>query len=441
MAFGIPGVISRMFSRRGGREASFYEGPQVFYPRELRDAQTISDIIRKVPVVSASMRHYLDLGGRAKWDVRPAETGDGSPRAAEEMAARVKANLFEDLDWPEFVRRALTYKLYGYALLEWTAAQAEDGSYRFSKISPVAQSTVTSWRTDENGDLVSFTQNHRTEIPREKAVYVGATAINDTMEGFGYLKAVEKTARDLVELDDFERTGFLNAVAGLTKIFAPRAELLKQRDMAADDEERKAIQAQLNALDEVANAPGRNLGGKSLKLDSEPWSAQDEAGRPSTTRKWDVEVLRGGAEGVSELQEAKRTRKRDIMTVFGTEFMDLGDQSGSRALAEAKYGQFGLMVEDSLQAVKRAAQSDLVERLFGLNPTWDRDLIPDLTVQSAALLSPLEKIEAFERIKAIEAQDAEDPALPDLRSELGVAATADVDRGEARTEVREEDGG
>ena len=74
-----------------------------------------SDILANVSIVGASVRFFLNLIGKAKWTVQPA---DDSPEAV--RLAELVDDILHDMatPWPQVVRRSAMFRFWGFSIQE-----------------------------------------------------------------------------------------------------------------------------------------------------------------------------------------------------------------------------------------------------------------------------------------------------------------------------------
>ena len=90
------------------------------------------------------------------------------------------------MPWRGVVRKAATYKFYGFSIQEWTAKRLDNGLIGIGRIDARPQSTIERWMRDDVGDIESVWQrspqnSNEIEIPRDKLIYIVDDALR---EGF-----------------------------------------------------------------------------------------------------------------------------------------------------------------------------------------------------------------------------------------------------------------
>lgn len=395
-----------------------------------------SELLTNTSIIATGVRYFLLLLSSPEWTVEPAKDEDGEPLpGAVEVADFIKDCLHDmETPWARIVRRAALYRFHGFSLQEWTAKPREDGRLGFLDIEPRPQSTIERWDM-ERGKVIGVTQwinyvsggKERGELylPRERLVYVVDDSLHESPEGLGLFRHLVRPAERLRAYEELEELAFETDLRGVPIGRAPLTELReavqnKQLDAA------KALRAR-SAVDAFVRNKLKN-GKKGLVLNSETYRNLDEAASPSNVRKYDVELLRGEADGTAEVAAAIQRMNQEIARLLGVEHLMLGsDGTGSLALGQTKLSNFFLTVTSTQKDLSETFDRDVVRVLCDLNGI-PKELRPrlrpeeiDMTDVEAlgALLSDLSTAGA--------PLEPGDPAVNDIRARVGLPAAPEPD--------------
>ncbi len=390
--------------------------------------KTYSEILANTSIVAAGVRYFLNLVTKVRWNFMPSDA-DTDGRFAE-LAERM---LTEDpaTPWHRIVRRAAMYRFYGFSIQEWTAERGEDGFLTFADVAPRAQVTIERWDADVEGKILGVLQRSPQDsrdiyIPREKVMYIVDDTLSDTPDGLGLFRHLVAPAQRLSRYEQLEGFGFETDLRGIPIGRGPFSELAEAvRGGSISESQRVAIEAPLRAFikDHVKSA---NLG---MLLDSITYQSQDESGRPSPNKQWDVEILKGSATSFSENAAAIERLNREMARILGVEQLMLGsDSAGSFAMSKDKTNSFFLSVDSSLTELRAAVKDDLLDTIWELNG-WPDEMKPTLTTD-AVRFTDVEEVAATLRDMATAGAplDPEDPVIDDVRDLMGVSKPVRVGR-------------
>lgn len=407
--------------------------------------QTYSDMLVNVDIIGASVRYFLNLGGKATWTVVPA---DDTP-AAEDVAEFVD-EVINDMRTPFYrvVRRALMQKWYGFSVQEWTAKRREDGKIGLLDIEPRPQHTIILWDTDEHGHVLGMVQQSpltsaEIYLPRSKVVYVVDDSLSDSPEGLGIFRHMTRTAQFLMRYEDLEKFGFENDLRGIPKARIPYQALQGLVDNGKiTAAEKAAITAPLEAF--VAQHLKSPQAG--IAVDSSTYRDEGENRTPSGTPLWDMELLTGGSTSLEAVANAIERLQRQLARLAGTEGLLLGgDKVGSLALSEDKSQNFAVVIDSALTELKETFDQDIIGTIMELNGIPD-DLWPsfkpeqiqyrsidqltkallDLSLAGAPLMPDDPAVDVIRELAGLPPQP--DPDLLDLnlRTDVGGVGEGDV---------------
>lgn len=389
------GFLDSMFRFLRGRSFAEKEplgagGTQVvggYLVRADRDARlqgqarytTFSENLANVDIIAAGVRHYLDLIGAASWRFMPVDESEEAKRLAEQVE-----KILHDMETPLFrvVRRAATFKLYGFAVSEWTAKMNDDGVVGLFDVEPRPQATIERWDVDFTGTVHGMVQRSPHDsseiyLPRAKVLYLVDDALDDSPEGHGLFRACAPHAKLLTAYEKLERIGYQSDISGIPIGRVPLAlleEAVTQGRISKEERDAK-VQVVMDFL--AGHVKSEDL---AILLDSTPYESTGDGRRaPGQVRQWDVEVMKSTPTAQEFLAAAVERKTRSIARILGVEHLLLGsDSRGSNAMAEGKTKSFGLLVDSALSAVRASIESDLICRLFELNG-WPFELMPIVT--------------------------------------------------------------
>ena len=352
--------------------------------------KTFDKIHRQLAVVAMSITWYLDLIGAAQWNLEAAE-GDEDERV-KDLFQQI---LFEDsaTSWEDINKYAAMSRFFGFALQEITARRQDDGSYTLQDIAPRPQNTIESWRIEE-GVLVAANQSvngRRVEIPIEKLIYIANRAIETGPEGQGLFDVIASDAIRLMDLIKTLDFGFERDLRGIPIGRVPAAEIEEQTSNLTEDEKASVVQALVKPVVDAVKLWRRTDNETGLLLESETHSYEDKDGvqKPTAVRKYDIDLLRGDAQGLKEVQQEVTYLNQNIARALGTEARLLGSSSaGSYALSRDKTDQFSLAIEAQLRDNRREFQRKLIP-LFGRLNNIPEELYPILVVESPENYDPV----------------------------------------------------
>ena len=391
--------------------------------------RTYSDILANTSIVAASVRYYLNLICKSEWSFDPSEADTSG-----EFAERLEKILIDDMmtPWHRVVRRAAMYRFYGFSVQEWRAMRNEEGWIGYADVRPRPQSTIEKWDTDlESGDVIGIVQRRPQDseylyVPREKLLYMTDDAISDSPIGLGILRHMVDPAERLLRYEQLEGFGFEVDLRNVPVGKAPLAEIYEA--VASGD----ITETQANALvagikDFVSNhAANPALGSRGLVVDSSVYTSRDDREYPSTSQKYDMQLLSGDQSGLSDVAAAIERVNREMARIMGTEQLLLGAHTGgSYALSQDKTGQFYLMIDSTLMEVQEMIERDLIDRLWMLNG-WADEMKPVVNTE-AVRLRDVEQIATTLRdlAQAGAMLAPNDPIVSQVRDLMGVERPPD----------------
>jgi hypothetical protein len=384
--------------------------------------RTFSDTLTNVSIVAAGTRYFLNLVSKPLWKLDPNDHPD-SARYAELVESMMYGAQAQDTPWHRIVRRAATYRFYGFSVQEWTARQRPDGLIGMEDISARPQSTIEQWDRDEQGRVYNILQRSPTtgkliRLPRWKTIYVVDDSVSDSPEGLGLFRHIAESVRRLRRYEQLEGWGFETDLRGIPVARAPLAALqeLKTAGTLTQAQFDKAIAGLTKFLQGHVRAP--NLG---IMLDSITYEDR-ETRNPSSQKKWDIELLRADANSQPEVLKAIDRLNREIARVLGVEQLLLGDNGiGSFAMAKEKNHNFAIVIDATLEELREAFQRDWLGPIFRLNG-WPLEAMPEIKTDKLQFRNIDDVTNALQRMATAGAPlMPDDPAINELRDLLGLS--------------------
>ena len=411
---GVPGTA--IF---GGYVQNDEKNPNLGSPSERY--KTYSEILANTSIVATGTRYYLNLVAKAKWQFQPSD--EDTDKKFAELAEEI---LTKDADtpWHRIVRRAAMYRFYGFSVQEWTARRREDGVITLADVAPRPQSTIERWDVAVDGTVLGMLQRSPQDareiyIPRPKTLYIADDTLSDSPEGVGLFRHLVAPSQRLARYEQLEGFGFETDLRGVPigrGPFTELAEMVERGDLS----ETQRAQAEAPIRSFIQNhVKTAQLG---MLLDSITYQSQDESGRPSAVKQWDVDILRGSATSFRDNATAIERINREMARTLGVEQLMLGsDSAGSFAMSKDKTNSFYLLVDGSLTEIREQVNKDLLDTFWKLNGYPD-EMKPRMTTE-AVRFTDVEQIAGTLRDMATAGAPLlpDDPIIDELRDLMGVS--------------------
>lgn len=386
-------------------------------------------------IVSASVNYYLNMCTRPGWEFDSVDDTAEAKKYAELTDRALRGSL--ETPWHQIVKRAATYRLYGFSLQEWIAKRQDDGVIALTDIQPRLQRTIQRWDVDTFG-VVSGVVQHSVHdgqeyyIPRRKLLYAVDNAFDDSPEGDGLFRQAVESAKLLARLQQLEMWGFETDLKGMPIVRAPLAHLQELVDKGPENggitqEEMDSILAPFKEfLRKHVKTPEL-----AMMLDSMVYHSLGENSQPSTSKMFDFDILKGEVTANSQKAagEAIERYNWDIARTFGTETLLLGANGrGAYALSKDKTQNLLMVVDGVLLDVAAFVRKDLIGAVFRLN-NWPVKYMPR-PVTDAITYRDVETITGalLELAKAGAPMSPDDPAYNIIRRAIGLPRAPEVNR-------------
>jgi len=397
---------------------------------------TYADIMINTAVVASGVRYFINLVAKASWKVVSANDTD----QAKELAEFVESVIDKlNTPWPRVVRRATTFRFYGFGIHEWTAILRKDGRIGFKSLNHRPQHTIERWNTDIHGQVNGFWQGGLSQagtadvyIPRLKTVYLVDDALSDSPEGLGVLRHLVEPNRVRKRYMQLEGRGYERDLNGIPVGKVPYTAL--NRAVAQGIYTRDQADGFIRALESFVTMEAKGTA-TGLILDSQPYETIGEAGRSvSSISQWGVELLKGGSQAHQPMAAAIERTNREMARIIGTEGLMLGgDGAGSLALSKDKSSTLLLQANSTLVDL-RGGMRDIIDALWELNG-FDEELKPSFATEEIQQRDAEAVTNALKNMSAAGATlDPRDSAVNDVRDLLGISQ---MDPKHAEEQVKE----
>lgn len=395
------------------------ENPKWVGPEKYRQA---AEIVVNVSVVAAGVHYFLNLISHPRWHAKPR---DPKSHEAKEAADWVN-ELLEDTEipWSNIVRHAAMYRFHGFSIQEWIAKKRDDGLIGLRTVEPRPQHTIEQWALDDRGTVLGvFQRNPQTGellgLPRFKLLYIVEDSLTDNPEGLGVFRHLAESYARLKRLQEIEVRGYERDLRGIPIGRAPLSHINQAVEAGLMD--KTQAKRLIEGIESIIQMQVRNVD-TGVLLDSATYTTVTAGGpQVSPEKMWDLSLLSGPGQGLSEIANSIERIQREIARVIGVEHLMLGDQGGSRAVAQDKSRNVYLIASSVLKLIVKSAENDILRPIWGLN-SFDPRIMPKLHAEDIAPRDALEVTTALARMAQSGAVLApNDPAINDVRDLLGIS--------------------
>ena len=361
----------------------------------------------------------------SQWKVK-AYTGPSRPDDAEEQA-RFLEECLEDLDksWSDVIIDVLSFLTFGFSVHEIVykkrlgptnpnkrfRSKFNDGKYGWRKFPIRSQETIEKFNVDEDGDLVSVTQNDffagkKAVIPLDRFLLFRTTTYKDNPYGRSILRSAYRAYYYRKNIETIEAIGIERNLAGVPVIRVP-GELFD----GSEDNVKRLAQFELM---------GRNLKRNDQTYVLLPSDIYGDSTAATGDSQYSIELLQGtGSANTNQNQTIERWDRRIAQSMLADFLLTGGQSVGSYSLASTKYDAFQTAIESYLDVIKQQMNEKAIPMLFELNG-YDPSKCPKLE-HSGISEDSLESLGTF--IRNVSGYLTPDDSVEDLiRERLGVSA-------------------
>lgn len=406
--------------------------------------KTFDEMLLNTSIVAASVRYYLNMISRPGWEFEAVDDTSEAHRYAELCDEALRGHL--NTPWHRIVKRAATYRLYGFSTQEWVAKRVEGSQGTMIALTDIQnrlQRTVEKWDVDQVGVVNGIVQRSPHDgleyyVPRSKLMYLVDDAFDDSPEGLGLFRQAVSAHQYLSRFMQLEAWGYETDLRGTPLVRAPLSWLQREVDEGRMTEEKmeEILAPFKDVLDNHVRTP--ELG---LMLDSMVYHSEGEQVMPSNNKMFDFGVITG--EVTANAQQAVSVAISrllwDIARIFGTETLLLGaDGKGSYAISKDKTQNLLMVVDGVLLDVAAQVKRDLIATLFRLNG-WPTKYMPN-PVTDAIVYRDIEDIAntLLSMAKAGAVLSPDDPCIPVIRRALGLPRPPEINRAAEALIARDE---
>lgn len=321
------------------------------------------------PVIGTMLFAIDMLMRQVEWDVEPHENGN------EDEPEFLKGCMNDmSVSWSDFISEVLSMLIYGWSFFEIVykerdgfkkegsrkpSSNFDDGKVGWAKFAIRAQSSLTQWKFDYNGNVTDFVQRAAPDyeervIPMQKGLLFRTTTSKNNPEGRSMLRTAYRPWYYKKRFEEVEGTGIERDLAGL-----PMVEV-DSDIMTSENSDDMAFMASIRTL--IQNVRQDKEAGIIFPLIIHPETGQKMA---------EFSLLTSGGSRSFDLGSViQRLDSRIAMTTLA-DFVLLGHQggttSGSYALSSDKTNLFAQAIGAWLGAVEDVINRFAVQRLWRMN--------------------------------------------------------------------------
>lgn len=396
-----------------------------------RKYKTYDEMLLDTSIVASSVRYYLNMIARPGWEFNAVDDKPEAKKYAELTDEALRGHL--TVPWHRVIKRAATYRLYGFNTQEWVAQRQKSGIIALTDIQSRLQRTIELWDVDQVGVVSGIVQRSPHDgglyyVPREKLLYLVDDAFDDSPEGLGLFRQAVAANQYLARFLQLEAWGYETDLKGTPMIRAPLSYLQQQVDDGNITEEKMAeiLQPFKTLLQNHVRTP--ELG---LMLDSMVYHGEGENAQPSSNKMFDFSVITGEvtANAQQAVSVAIERLNWDIARIFGTETLLLGANGrGAYALSKDKTQNLLMVVDGVLLDVAAQVTKDLIRPIFRMNG-WPEEYMPRPTTD-AIVYRDIETITSalLDMAKSGAVLSPEDEAINTIRRALGLPRAPEINR-------------
>lgn len=377
------------------------------YPRLIKTLEKMS----KDAAIAPALDLVESMISGVEWEVRIPE---GYESKLEDKAIFIKQCL-EDMEmpWDTVMRQIATMNTYGFSVMELTlrhrlhkdGSRYNDGLVGVRGLYPRAQSSITRWKFDKNGnkvlgvyqnvnplneyeqgmDFLNTTVEAPEErfIPREKFLHFVVNPEKGSPVGKSPLVGAHKAWKYKVAFEEMEAKGVVQEVNSLKVLYIPAKYMSKD----ATEEDKEAYNMFQKALNSMHYGESS---GMILPL------LTDERGN----KLFELDVKSTTGTSNFDINEIIKRYTLECLTALFADILSLGQSGGgSFSLAESKMSVIETVVRARLNEIKSQFNHQLIRQIFIYNG-WDTSVMPYLDYGEVDKINLDEYSKFIQRIKA-----------------------------------------
>lgn len=389
---------------------------------------TYGDIVANISIVAAGVRYFLNIMSHTKWTVSPKmRIGEEEPSDEAKRVADFIQEVIDDMltPWRQVIRKAATYRFYGFGIQEWNAKKRQDGTIGLENIEARPQHTIERWQVDMRGKVDGVWQvppqtGQFIYLPRPKLIYMVDDTLTDAPDGMGLFRHLVDPWQRLQKYLTLEGRGFERDLRGIPIGRVPYQALnasVKAGVMA--QAEADAVKAAIESFVQIQSKAEDT----SIVLDSAPYVVDTDSGKSiSGVMQYGLELLNGQSPDFAAMSGAVNRLTQDMARILGVEHLLLGGDGGAnRALSEDKSRNFYLMANGTLDDVGDNMKRDAIAAICILNGIPE-ELWPNLTHSDVSFRTVDDITNALGKLATAGAPlSPNDPAINEVREMLSLS--------------------
>lgn len=322
------------------------------------------------PTVRAVLFGLTALTCSVDWKLKAADDSDEAEKAkdfAEDVIKKMKTPL------SDVIAEACTMYTYGFAPMEWTPTQRDDGKIGIGQISLRAQNTIQRWvinsQTGELEGLVQQTTFKGTvTIPISKIALFRTTSVKNNPEGESILRGLYRPWYFKSRIEEIEAVGIERDLAGLPIVRVPMS--LFQRAADGDAQARAALDGWKRLATQV-----RRDQNEGVVIPSDVQETEDGK-LVGAAPMYEFKLLNSGGGRSFDTTAIIDRYDRKIATAVLMDFIFLGQASvGSFALSSDKTALFAQALGSYVKRMADVLNRQVLARVWELN-AMDAGLMP-----------------------------------------------------------------
>lgn len=329
---------------------------------------------RHPAVAIALLLRYALLRG-VKWQLTPNPAGGDLAELGVDITQRGLIDARMPKPWTNIVPKAAMAWANGFSLHATSMGRRADGLVTYTDIAHRPAHTIEEWhRRDPQRPFDRVTQRisggRSYNIDLAGCLYIVNDALTDAPDGMGVLALVADRLRKIDLYESREGTEIFSSMGGTPIARVPMAEI-EEGSRTAPEADRAAWRARMLGPIEgiVRDRVKRPELLQYAVMDSATFESSD--GSPSGIKKWDIEIVKGDLQGLTDIRGIIASMHLDVARVLGVEWVFMGSDGGAFAMHADKTNMFAATLQGDLNAIASSADDQLVRPLMlanGLDP-------------------------------------------------------------------------